>query len=107
MLELPERVFPLAGMCVGWPAEPSRIMPGLGLQLTLHEDRYDRSALAECIDACDRRRAARRPYPRQRDPAKWGTAGFYGWSEDNARQYAKPLRADFSEFIRTRGFQLD
>ena len=39
-LDLPERVIPVAGLCVGWPAEPSRITPRLGLELTLHEDRY-------------------------------------------------------------------
>ena len=32
---------------------------------------------------------------------------FYGWSEDKARQYAEPLRADFGAFVRAKGFRLD
>jgi FMN reductase [NAD(P)H] len=59
------------------------------------------------IEAYDRRRAARRLYRRQRDPERWGTAAFYGWSEDKARQYAEPTRSDFGEFVRAKGFRLD
>jgi FMN reductase [NAD(P)H] len=36
-----------------------------------------------------------------------GEAEFYGWSEDKARQYAEPLRADFGAFLRAKGFCLD
>ena len=107
LLELPERVIPVAGLCVGWPAEGSRITPRLGLEVTLHEDVYRKSGLGEQIDAYDRRRAATRPYARQRAPERWGRAGFYGWSEDKARQYAEPLRATFGRYVRARGFRLD
>ena len=31
---------------------------------------------------------------------------FYGWSEDKARQYAVPQRADFGAFVRRQGFNL-
>ena len=34
-------------------------------------------------------------------------AEFYGWSEDKARQYAVPQRADFGAFVRAQGFHLD
>jgi len=29
------------------------------------------------------------------------------WSEDKARQYAEPQRADFGAFVRAKGFCLD
>ena len=32
---------------------------------------------------------------------------FYGWSEDKARQYGVPQRADFGAFVRRKGFCLD
>jgi len=32
---------------------------------------------------------------------------FYGWSEDKARQYGVPQRADFGAFVRSKGFGLD
>jgi hypothetical protein len=59
------------------------------------------------IDAYDRRRARSRPCRNQRDPARFGRAEFYGWSEDKARQYAAPLRADFGAFVSAQGFHLD
>ena len=107
LLELPEKVVPVAGLCVGWPAEQGAITPRLPLSLTLREDRYVEGDLAGEIDAYDRRRAALRPYRSQRDVARFGTASFYGWSEDKARQYAEPLRADFGAFVRAKGFRLD
>ena len=40
LLRLPERVVPVAGMCVGWPSERGYITPRLGLDATVHTDRY-------------------------------------------------------------------
>jgi nitroreductase/FMN reductase [NAD(P)H] len=106
LLGLPERVIPVAGLCVGWPSETGHISPRLGLACTLHVDRYDDGDLAARIEAYDRRRAAVHGY-RPRDPARWGEAAFYGWSEDKARQYGVPQRADFGAFVRAKGFCLD
>jgi nitroreductase/FMN reductase [NAD(P)H] len=107
LLELPERVIPVSGMCLGWPADTPPITPRLGLDLTIHEDVYDDGDLETRIAASDRRRAARMPYRRQRDEARWGNAPAYGWSEDKARQYATAQRADFGAFVRSKGFRLE
>jgi len=107
LLELPERVIPVAGLCLGWPAERGHITARLPLHVTVHQDRYAERDLVGAIDGYDRRRAALRPYARQRQPELWGQAPFYGWSEDKARQYAEPLRADFGAFVRRQGFRLD
>ena len=107
VLALPPRVIPTAGLCVGWPAEEGYVTPRLGLATTLHEDRYGTDDLRRQIEAYDRRREQRRPYRRQRNPERWGTAEAYGWSEDKARQYAEPLRADFGAFVRSKGFRLE
>jgi nitroreductase len=107
LLGLPERVIPVAGLCAGWPAAAGHVTPRLGLETTLHQDRYRQGDLARQIDAYDRRRAARQPYRRQRAVERWGEAEFYGWSEDKARQYAEPLRDDFAAFLRAKGFHLD
>jgi hypothetical protein len=100
-------VIPVAGLCVGWPIEQSRITPRLPLDLTLHEDAYRKQDLAAAIQAYDRRRAATRPFARQRAPERFGHVDFYGWSEDKARQYAEPLRTTFGKYVRARGFRLD
>src|SRR5262245_41532559 len=107
LLRLPERVIPVAGLCLGWPAEQGHITPRLGLTTTVHHNHYRQGDLASEIDSYDRRRAALRPYAKQRDPDRWGSAPFYGWSEDKARQYAEPLRADFGALVRAKGFRLD
>ena len=107
LLELPQKVVPIAGMCVGWPADEGGITPRLSLDTTVHHECFAEGDVAAQIDAYDRRRAATRPYRNQRDPARFGTAKFYGWSEDKARQYAVPLRADFGAFVRAQGFHLD
>ena len=38
---------------------------------------------------------------------RFGRAEFYGWSEDKARQYANPERADFGAYAKRRGFRLE
>ena len=105
-LELPEGVFPVAGLCVGYPAASGHISPRLPLDVTVHTDRYDETRLREHVDAYDQRRNANHPYGKQRRIKQFGAAEFYGWSEDKARQYAEPERADFGAYIRRQGFSL-
>ena len=107
MLALPEKVIPIAGLCLGWPAEEGGITPRLSLDTTVHQERFADGDLDTKIDAYDRRRAARRPYRNQRDTEHFARTEFYGWSEDKARQYAVPLRTDFGAFVRAKGFRLD
>jgi nitroreductase/FMN reductase [NAD(P)H] len=106
LLALPDAVFPVAGLCVGYPAEAGRITPRLSLDVTVHTDRYDETGVKEKIDAYDRRRHALLPYRRQRYADRYANADFYGWSEDKARQYSVPERADFGAFIRGWGYSL-
>jgi nitroreductase/FMN reductase [NAD(P)H] len=107
MIALPEKVIPIAGMCVGWPAEKGGITPRLSLSTTIHAERFVETNLVSEIDAYDRRRATTRPYRSQRDAERFGRNDFYGWSEDKARQYSVPLREDFGAFVRTKDFRLD
>src|ERR1043166_1128830 len=77
LLNLPPRTVPVAGLCVGWPAEPGGITPRLSLETTVIENGYRERDLMGEIAAYDRRRHAQRPYRRQRDPKRWGEAPFY------------------------------
>jgi nitroreductase len=106
LLGLPDWVFPIAGLCVGYPAERGMITPRLPLDVTVHVDRFDETGIAAKIDGYDRRRAARQPYAKQRGVERYGKADFYGWSEDKSRQYSVPERADFGAFIRGKRFNL-
>src|ERR1700757_1956068 len=88
ILRLPEKVFPVAGLCVGYPAAAGHVSMRLPLEATVKIDHYDDRRLADAVDAYDRRRDARYSLPReqQRSPEIFGYASFYGWSEDKARQ---------------------
>jgi len=103
LLGLPDHVFPLAGLAVGWPVREAVVTPRLPLAVTLHEDRYGEEGLDTAIADYDRQR----PYDAQRYVEDFGEDPDYGWSEDKARQYAKPERAGFGAFVRRKGFCLD
>ena len=107
MLALPERVFPVAGMTLGWPAKQSDISLRLPLEATLHRNRYHEEEMESHIDNYDRHRSEIQPSTRQRYASEFGEVDNYGWSEDKARQYAKPERADFGAYIIKKGFRLE
>lgn len=110
ILELPGKVFPVAGLSVEYPAVDGFVSMRLPLGVTLHTDRYDASRLAEEIEAYDHRRAARHSLPRERQcaPETFGYADFYGWSEDKARQAAARAEGQtFPGHLRARGFTFD
>jgi FMN reductase [NAD(P)H] len=109
ILELPDKVFPVAGLCLGYPAAEGHISLRLPLEVTVHTDRYDDSGLVAQIDDYDRRRALRYTIPmaQQRAPERFGFASFYGWSEDKARQATEPEGAGFPEYLHARGFRFE
>jgi len=109
ILDLPNKVFPVAGLCVGYPAAAGHISMRLPLEVTLHNDRYDDSRFDEAVAAYDVRRDARYSIPReqQRLPEIFGYASPYGWSEDKARQATRPEGQDFPPYLRARGFTME
>jgi len=78
ILSLPERVIPVAGLCVGYPAGEGHISMRLPSRLTRHVDRYDDRDLATELHDYDHRREKVAPTPRekQRAPEKFGYARF-------------------------------
>lgn len=107
MLALPDWVFPIAGLTLGWPEAFEPFSPRLALTATVHEGRYDASRVDRELDDYDDRRIRDRPYRRQRLPDRFDTAERYGWTEDKARQYSEPQRADFGAFVRRQRYRLE
>jgi nitroreductase len=109
VLDLPDKVFPVAGLCVGYPVAAGHISMRLPPEVTLHIDRYDDSRLGEAVGAYDVERDARYSIPRERQllPEIFGYASSYGWSEDKARQATRPEGDDFPAYLRARGFTMD
>jgi len=109
ILQLPDLVFPVAGLCLGYPQGEGYVSLRLPRRATTHRETYDDSALAPDIDDYDRRRHARHAIPKDqhRQNAEFGAAAFYGWSEDKARQAAKAEGAAFPPYLRSHGFTFD
>jgi FMN reductase [NAD(P)H] len=108
ILELPAHVFPLAGLCIGYPSQAGWVSMRLPLKVTVHTDRYDDCDFIAELDAYDRRRDARFSIPveKQRQPGRFGCAAFYGWSEDKARQVAERERDSLRGYLERQGFDL-
>lgn len=108
LLGLPDGVFPVAGLCIGYPAGEGHISMRLPMSVTVHHDRYDDSELMSEIEAYDTRREAVHPTEpnRQRNPVRFGISPVYGWSEDKARQAADPEGAAFAKYISDTGFDM-
>jgi FMN reductase [NAD(P)H] len=109
ILRLPDLVFPVAGLCLGYPQGEGHVSLRLPRRATAHRDIYDDGALPDAIDDYDRRRDARHAIPKdqQRSIAEFGEAAFYGWSEDKGRQAAKAEGAAFPPYLRSHGFTFD
>jgi len=106
ILGLPDAVFPVAGLCAGYPLERGHVTARLPLDVTVHTDRFNEDGLREKIDAYDQRRHALFPLRKQRHANRYPDVPFNGWSEDKARHYSVPERAEFGAFIREKKFSL-
>lgn len=107
LLGLPDWVFPIAGLTLGYPEAKEPMSPRLALTATVHTDRYAADDLEQELHAYDERRVRDRPYRRQRSVERFGSAERYGWTEDKLRQYSDVQRADFGAFVRSKRYRLD
>ena len=101
ILELPDRVVPVAGLCAGYPARSLAVRPRLPLSATVHIDGIgERDDDADC-DAFDARyvQARNAVLPPEAQPAR-------PWSDERSDQYAAGQRADWGAFVRSAGFDL-
>jgi nitroreductase len=107
-LELPQHVFPVAGLCVGWPQAKPGLSMRLPMSATVKTNVYNDDHLLDDVAEYDSRREAidNTPSDQQRAVEKFGVSPDYGWSENRTRQYAEPAREDFGRFIRKQGFNL-
>ena len=107
LLELPDWVFPIAGLTLGYAEAKEPMSPRLGLGATVHVNAYAAGRLESELEAYDARRVRDRPYRRQRSVERFGAAERYGWAEDKLRQYSDVQRADFGAFVREKRYRLD
>jgi len=108
LLGLPDGVYPVAGLTVGWPLFRRAVSMRLPPSVVVHRERYDDGDLESDIRAYDSRRNARDPVAagslKNNDvyPPRDGV----GWSENVARQLSVPERFGFRAYLKTKGFDL-
>lgn len=100
LLELPELVFPIYGMCLGFPAEDPGLKPRLPRQLVLHENRYDRDAALREVAPYDE---IVRQYYRERETNTRPTT----WTSEMVRKFAEPQRPHLRRYLDDQGFRFD
>jgi len=100
LLGLPELVFPLFGMCLGYPAEDPGLKPRLPRSLVLHEERYRADGLADDLDGYDRTVAQ---YYLERAENDRRTT----WTSEMARKFAEPQRPHLRAYLDGQGFRFD
>ncbi|HEB97281.1 MAG TPA: oxygen-insensitive NADPH nitroreductase [Sedimenticola thiotaurini] len=99
LLALPELVYPVFGMCLGWPDQDPEIKPRLPLEVVLKQDRYDDSGDRGRIAGYDR--VVEQYYANRLGSDKRTT-----WSRQMAGMLEKEARPHMLPFLRERGFLL-
>lgn len=107
-LGIPEGVFPIAGLTLGWPAWEGRMNARLPPAAVVHREKYDDANLDAVVDAYDAQRLESNPISAdgQRHADKYGVSENCTWSENVARQLSVAERAEFRDFLIGNGFDL-
>lgn len=101
LLDLPEGVYPLYGLCVGVAAEEPGPRPRLPVETVLFEGAYpDDEEILRAVDAYDDRYRA---YLTERGAAPDAARG---WSEAMADRFSQPRREDIGPYYRSKGADL-
>lgn len=100
LLNVPQLVYPVFGMCLGYPEHDSSLRPRLPLRAVLHRETYEQAAQAEAIAEYDR---TTREYYIERTKGKRDTT----WSKEMADKFKRPARAYMREYLEEQGFRFD
>lgn len=97
LLDLPQQVYPVFGLCLGHPAQEPEVKPRLPLSVTLKTDRYSTDGEDEAITAYDEEM---RIYYANRS----ANIKIQGWSEQMAGLLGKESRLHMRSFLESKGF---
>ena len=96
LLELPEQVFPMFGLCLGYPDQLPEVKPRLPLDITVHQDKYNSLDL-EKIKRYDYTLAEY--YDTRTTNQKDNT-----WTADIEKKLSKESRAFMQDALKKQGF---
>ena len=116
LLKLPDRVFPLVGICLGYAETAGMTKPRLTPEIVIHQEEYQENNFESLIAEYDRIVKATGLYDgsRRKAVAPDGRVvpdAQYSWTEHTARRASatdpRVLRAHMKEFLRKRNFKFD
>ncbi len=99
ILRLPEHVYPVFGMCLGYPDQNPEVKPRLPVEAILREDYYQDDRDAALVAEFD---ATMNRYYRERTGGNKDT----NWSEQLKPLFTTKLRPHMREFLVNRGFRM-
>ena len=108
LLNLPDGVFPIAGLTLGYKAEPGFVSLRLPQKVIIHYNQYNDNDLNEEVAKYDERAHQRSPISpkNQRHTEKYGVLEKCTWSENVCRQLSLPERERFFEYLKARDISL-
>ena len=105
IFDLPELVYPVMGMTLGWPMAPPDLRPRLPLDAVLHVESYQQNDLSH-LKEYDQQMIETGIYGGRQVGTDDQDPELYGWMEHSARRSSKPSRAHLKETIVESGFLL-
>lgn len=96
-LQLPELVYPLFGMCIGYPDQEPMLRPRLPLSSVLQHNSYDKQQATSGISPYDQASSA---YLLARSNGKTSVP----WSVQMSKRLNEPVRLHMKSFLQERGF---
>ena len=107
LLGLPNLVFPLVGMTLGWPVSPPAIRPRLPINLILHWGGYKAEGESQLLADYDKQMIESGIYAGRQDFSKGAKPVLkYGWTEHSARRVSQIMRPHLREVLEEIGFKL-
>ena len=108
ILELPNGVFPIAGLTLGWPDWKGTVTQRLPPSIVINREIYDDSTLDTDIDNYDDRAHSLKPIKpqSQRHIDRYGVLEKCTWSENASRQLSLPERPNFTDFLKSKEIEL-
>ncbi len=105
IFQLPDLVFPVCGMTLGWPKEKPMIRPRLPLQAVLHQEVYQENDLEYSVEY-DKAMIDTGIYGGRQIDREDREVEDYGWMEHSARRVRKPSRPKLRQAIINSGFTM-
>lgn len=97
LLELPDKVYPVFGMCLGWPAIEPDLKPRFPVETVLHEGKYQAESRKDAVKQYDQQM---HDYYKSRS----GGTRVSDWSTETANAMQLKKREHMLDFLNKKGF---